>query len=95
MTTRLPPLKVFILPSGGVAAVQLHVARTVCRRAERQIVAVNEEEAVKECDAAESPAVEPSALKFINRLSDYLFTAARFTAEAFGVPIEHYRKLER
>ena len=62
----LPPLKTFILPSGGRATSLAHVCRTVCRRAERQLYRLNEEVEVEE-----------PVLIFINRLSDYLFTLAR------------------
>jgi cob(I)alamin adenosyltransferase len=64
---RLAPLKSFVLPGGTPAAAALHLARTICRRAEREAVALAERELV----AAES-------LKYLNRLSDLLFVAARF-----------------
>lgn len=64
----LPPLASFVLPGGAPAAAALHLARTVCRRAERQAVALQE--------AGE--AVSPTALKYLNRLSDLLFVAARW-----------------
>jgi cob(I)alamin adenosyltransferase len=63
---RLEPLKSFVLPSGGEAAARLHVARTVCRRAERAAVAL-----------AETTEVNPTALAYLNRLSDLLFILAR------------------
>jgi len=66
MNERLAPLKSFVLPGGSVAAAQLHVARTVCRRAERLMVKLAQEEPVGE-----------AALKYANRLSDFLFVAAR------------------
>ena len=62
----LPELKNFILPGGSPAAAHLHHARTVCRRAERAVSALEEEEEVNHV-----------VLKFLNRLSDYLFVAAR------------------
>lgn len=62
----LPPLTRFVLPGGTRTAAALHLARTVCRRAERRAVAL----------AAES-AVEPGVLVYLNRLSDFLFVAAR------------------
>ncbi|VDM04997.1 unnamed protein product [Schistocephalus solidus] len=89
MTVQLKPLRKFVLPSGGVVATSLHVARTICRRAEREIVAVNE----ARTSVGDSLAVEVAATTYINRLSDYLFTAARFAAEAFCVPEEPYKKL--
>ena len=64
----LPPLTSFILPGGTAAAAALHLARTVCRRAER--------EAVRLAEAGEQ--VSPVAMRYINRLSDLLFVAARY-----------------
>lgn len=63
---RLEPLKSFILPGGGEAALRLHVARAVCRRAERRAVAL-----------ADSDDASPVALAYLNRLSDLLFILAR------------------
>jgi cob(I)alamin adenosyltransferase len=65
----LPPLKDFILPGGGPAAAACHVARTVCRRAERRCWSL-----------ARIEAVAPDALKYLNRLSDLLFVVARVLA---------------
>jgi cob(I)alamin adenosyltransferase len=65
----LPPLKDFILPGGGPAAAACHVARTVCRRAERRVWSL-----------ARVEAVAPDALKYLNRLSDLLFVLARVLA---------------
>ena len=67
MESELEPLKSFILPGGSLAAAHLHVARTVCRRAERLLVALDEEVA------------------YLNRLSDYLFVAARLANRHQGV----------
>jgi len=67
----LPPLKEFILPGGGVAAVHAHVARSVCRRAERQLVALSRTETLNAC-----------SLRYMNRLSDLLFVVARLLARA-------------
>ena len=66
VNARLEPLKSFILPGGGEAASRLHVARTVCRRAERAAVA-----------QAEAEDANPVALAYLNRLSDLLFILAR------------------
>jgi cob(I)alamin adenosyltransferase len=65
----LQPLRSFILPGGSVIAANLHLARTVCRRAERIMV-----------ELADAPGefVTPAALKYVNRLSDYLFVAGRY-----------------
>jgi cob(I)alamin adenosyltransferase len=65
----LPPLKEFILPGGGPAAAACHVARTVCRRAERRCWSL-----------ARAETVGPEALKYLNRLSDLLFVVARVLA---------------
>ncbi|HEX4182336.1 MAG TPA: ATP:cob(I)alamin adenosyltransferase [Caulobacteraceae bacterium] len=65
----LSPLASFILPGGSPAAAALHLARTVCRRAERSAVALAH---------TEGEAVGPPALKYLNRLSDLLFVAARW-----------------
>ena len=65
MNEPLPPLTSFILPGGGLTATQLHVSRTVCRRAERQILRLSETDPL---DGTEIP--------YINRLSDWLFVAS-------------------
>jgi cob(I)alamin adenosyltransferase len=65
----LQPLKSFILPGGNPAAAYLHVARTVCRRAERMMVKLND----KPGEGVTAP-----ALKYVNRLSDFLFVAGRY-----------------
>jgi len=64
----LQPLRSFILPGGSPAAAALHLARTVARRAERQMVNLSQQEGAK---------VGPAALQYINRLSDLLFVASR------------------
>lgn len=69
MNAILSPLKSFILPGGSPAAAALHVARTVCRRAERDMV---------ELAALPNEPVSAAALKYINRLSDFLFVAGRY-----------------
>ena len=73
MTEQLDPLSNFILPGGTVAAANLHVARTVCRRAERLVSALQVEEDISE-----------HAIAYINRLSDWLFTLARFENKQAG-----------
>ena len=70
----LPPLKEFILPGGSRAAALAHVCRTVCRRAERSIVAMNRTFAG--VDAAAAPLSDPPR-RYVNRLSDLLFVLAR------------------
>ena len=67
----LPPLKEFILPGGGAGASAAHIARAVCRRAERGIVALARDEPVNE-----------ASRRYVNRLSDYLFVAARVLARS-------------
>jgi cob(I)alamin adenosyltransferase len=68
----LAPLRSFILPGGSPAAAHLHLARTVCRRAERLMVELK--------DRPNEP-VAAAALKYVNRLSDFLFVAARHANE--------------
>ena len=74
MDAHLPPLKNFILPGGHPSVSYCHIARTVCRRAERQVVAL----------AANEP-VEEILLRYLNRLSDYLFVLSRKMAQDLGV----------
>ena len=69
INVELAPLRSFILPGGGPASANLHLARTVCRRAERLMVALKDKEG--------EGVTEPS-LKYVNRLSDYLFVAGRY-----------------
>ena len=69
----LPPLRRFILPSGTSAGAALHLARTVCRRAERRIVGLGPD------------AVEPVVVTYVNRLSDLLFVVARSVNRRAGV----------
>jgi cob(I)alamin adenosyltransferase len=69
----LPPLKDFILPGGGMAAATCHLARTICRRAERDVVTLSHHDAVR-----------PQAIRYLNRLSDLLFVLARVLARADG-----------
>jgi cob(I)alamin adenosyltransferase len=70
----LPPLENFVLPGGALGAAQLHVARTVCRRAERVVVALSREEAVG-----------PAVVLYLNRLSDALFVMARYENKRRGM----------
>jgi cob(I)alamin adenosyltransferase len=70
LNAELKPLESFILPGGSPVAAALHQARTVCRRAERQAVRLTE---------AAGEEVSAPALKYLNRLSDFLFVAARWT----------------
>ena len=69
MNAELAPLRSFVLPGGSAAAAALHVARTVCRRAERGIV---------ELAGLPNEPVGAAALKYVNRLSDHLFVASRY-----------------
>jgi cob(I)alamin adenosyltransferase len=68
LNDELEPLRSFILPGGSAAAAYLHLARTVCRRAERLIAELNDKP---------DESVTPEVLKYVNRLSDFLFVAAR------------------
>ena len=69
----LPPLKDFILPGGGMAAAQCHLARTITRRAEREVVTLSHHDAVR-----------PEAIRYLNRLSDLLFVLCRVLARGSG-----------
>lgn len=69
LNAELSPLRSFVLPGGRSAAAQLHVARTVTRRAEREIIRLAEEP---------NEVVGATAIKYVNRLSDFLFVAARY-----------------
>jgi len=84
MTNELPELGSFILPTGAVGAAQLHVCRTVCRRAERRVVPL-----------VESGACDPNALKYLNRLSDFFFSAARWVNQRQGHDEVQYRRPAR
>ncbi len=74
-TPELPPLKSFILPGGGPVHAHLHLARTVCRRAERVVLALSRAEAVRS-----------EALRYLNRLSDFLFVLGRWVGMQYGEP---------
>jgi cob(I)alamin adenosyltransferase len=69
LNAQLVPLKSFVLPGGSAAAAYLHLARTVCRRAERLVVELTD---------TPDESVTPEVLKYINRLSDFLFVASRY-----------------
>jgi cob(I)alamin adenosyltransferase len=73
MDAEAPPLRRFILPGGSPAGAALHVARTVCRRAERRMVAL-------------TPPIDPVLLRYVNRLSDLLFALARAVNHRAGQP---------
>ncbi|GHD41463.1 cob(I)yrinic acid a,c-diamide adenosyltransferase [Thalassobaculum fulvum] len=73
LNAELAPLDSFILPGGRPTAAQLHLARTVVRRAEREITAL-----------AESEPVNPEAVRYVNRLSDHLFVLARWVNDRGG-----------
>jgi len=74
LSERLEPLDNFLLPGGSAGAAQLHLARTICRRAERRLVSL-----------AAGAEVNPAAHHYLNRLSDALFVMARFENHAKGV----------
>lgn len=74
MNEVLPVMKSFILPGGHVTVSTLHITRTVCRRAERCCVRMQKKEIE----------VEPLIIKYLNRLSDYLFVLARYAAQQLG-----------
>jgi cob(I)alamin adenosyltransferase len=71
--TELPPLRQFILAGGGQAGAMLHVARTVCRRAERRVV-----------ELAADVEINPILIEYLNRLSDFLFVVARLVNQREG-----------
>lgn len=82
MTARLEPLRNFILPGGGPLAAHLHMARSVCRRAERRLLSLARVEPVR-----------PEIQVYLNRLGDWLFTAARTAnADAGVVDVKWSRK---
>jgi len=75
MEESLEPLKTFILPGGHVHSSQAHIARCVCRRAERLVVALDEVE----------KNLDPILIQYLNRLSDFLFVTARYISKLRGV----------
>jgi cob(I)alamin adenosyltransferase len=74
MNEVLPEMRFFILPGGHVTVSNCHIARCVCRRAERHVIHLNENEFVQE-----------TIIKYLNRLSDYLFVLARFIGHQMNV----------
>jgi cob(I)alamin adenosyltransferase len=74
LTALAPPMKAFVLPGGTPGAAYGHLARTVCRRAEREVVALTHEEPL-----------DPAVLRYLNRLSDWLFALARAENAVAGV----------
>jgi len=82
MENELAPLKTFIVPGGSEAASRLHVARTVCRRAERRVIAIGE-----------SSDAMRATIAYLNRLSDFLFVAARLANRKHGVNDTPWSKL--
>jgi cob(I)alamin adenosyltransferase len=76
MSGELPPMKSFLLPGGHVAVSTAHIARCVCRRAERLCVNMQEDGLF----------IDPLVLQYINRLSDYLFMLARYIGHVLNIP---------
>ena len=74
LETELPPLRKFILPGGSLAGAMLHLARTVCRRAERRVIGLG------------AGAADPILIVYLNRLSDLLFVMARAVNHRAGQP---------
>jgi len=81
MDRELPTLGGFILPGGHISAAWAHVARTICRRAERHVVRLSAEPG-----ESKRPERLRDVIAYLNRLSDYLFTLARYCNRLYGVP---------
>ena len=77
MQAEVPPMRAFIIPAGNEMMARCHVSRTICRRAERRMIALG-------CDDI--------AMQFMNRLSDYLFVLARYVGHTTNVPEEAWKK---
>lgn len=75
MDSSIPPIHAFILPGGSSLSAMTHVARTICRRSERRIISL-----------AQHEKVSPLVIQYFNRLSDYLFIAAKFINASAGIP---------
>lgn len=75
MTAALPPMKSFILPGGHVAVSSIHITRCICRRAERLAVSMQQHELF----------IDEKIIQYLNRLSDYLFTLARYAGQKLRV----------
>jgi cob(I)alamin adenosyltransferase len=84
LDAELPPLTNFVLPGGSALGAELHVARTICRRAERRIVALSRAEAI-----------EPRLVRYLNRLADLLFVMARWCNQRAGVLETEWRPRAR
>jgi cob(I)alamin adenosyltransferase len=84
MTSELPELRDFILPGGSPTSAYLHLSRTTCRRAERLVVALISEGHREEENSR--------ALRYLNRLSDHLFTAARWANQTLQIPDQIWKK---
>ena len=105
MTEALPELTSFVLPTGSRVSAQLHVARTVCRRTERTIVPLvvaivdhndnNNDDSEEHTTTTTSSGCDPNALAYINRLSDFFFTAARYVNDRLRVPDIAYQRPTR
>jgi cob(I)alamin adenosyltransferase len=105
MTNELPELLSFIIPTGSIISAQLHVARTVCRRAERcmvpLVIATAKLQHSKDDDDDDDDSIietvertiDPAALAYVNRLSDYFFTAARYVNYCDGIDEVQYRAI--
>ncbi len=81
MSDHVEPLKYFLLPGGHPVVSKAHICRTVCRRAERRLVSLNAQEAIR----------DPNLLAYINRVSDFFFAFARFSAKVLHVEEVHWK----